>query len=137
MANKDVVLLPAGAVLPAGDPPPPTKSNKAIQAGYWAGLPIFMAVVVNAFQQLGTFYPEAPDWVLRTAAYVLMIAGPILAYFGVQRSKDQLQQPIETIEGISLDGRQVTVVAGIPNPPQVPQAPDVPGTPEAGTARES
>ena len=64
-----------------------------------------MSVIVNAFQQLGTFYPDAPDWLLRGAGYGLMVLGPVLAYFGVRRSTDdQLVQPVQTIEGVSLNG---------------------------------
>lgn len=109
MAEKPVVLLPAGTVLLAGDPPPPTKSGKAIRAGYWAALPIFMGCVVTAFQQFGVFYPEAPDWVLRTVAYLLLVLGPVFAYLGVTRATDELRQPVETIEGVSLDGRPVVL----------------------------
>jgi hypothetical protein len=114
MAEKEVVLLPAGTVLQAGEPPPPTKSNKAAQAGYWAALPIFMGAVVEGFRSFGNFYPDAPDGVLRAIAYALQVLGPIAAYFGVNRGRDQLQQPVETIEGTSLDGRHITVIMDTP-----------------------
>jgi len=117
MTDTKVVLLPPDTVLQAGDPPPPTKSNKAIRAGFWAGVPIFIGAVITAFQQIGVFYPEAPDWVLRTAAYILMVAGPVLGYFGVQQATDQLQQPVKTIEGTSLDGRPVTLTVIAPAAP--------------------
>jgi uncharacterized protein YjeT (DUF2065 family) len=107
----------------AGDPPPPTKSNKALRAGYWAGLPILMGVLINVLEGLGTFYPEAPDWLLRGAGYILMVLGPVFAYLGVYRTKDLLRQPVETIEGVDLDGVAIApLVDEEPVPPQTPPA---------------
>jgi hypothetical protein len=123
---KDEELLPAGTVRRAGEQPPPTKSSKALRAGYWAGLPVFMGCIVTAFQQFGIFYPAAPDWLLRTIAYILLVAGPILAYMGVNRTNtDQLRQPIETIPGVSLDGRPI-MAADVPPEKTLATPDDIP-----------
>lgn len=109
MGEHEAVLEP-GTVLAEGDPTPPSTTAKAT-AGFLYGLiPVLLGAVVTVLTETDTLWPDAPPWVQAAVPVVLILLGPVLSYFGVNRTPNLLKQPV-----------QVLPAGGQPAPPATEQ----------------
>jgi hypothetical protein len=92
------VPLAVGTVLPIGADTPPTTTAKAT-AGFLYGLiPVILGGLVTVLQTSDTLWPDAPVWVKAAVPLVLVLLGPVLSYFGVNRTPNQLQQAVQIVD---------------------------------------
>lgn len=92
------VPMAVGTVLPIGSDTPPTTTAKAT-AGFLYGLiPVLLGALVTVLQTSDTLWPTAPEWVKALVPVVLILLGPVLSYFGVNRTPNQLQQAVQIVD---------------------------------------
>jgi hypothetical protein len=90
--------LAVGTVLPAGSDTPPTTTAKAM-AGFLYGLiPVALGALVTILTETDTLWPDAPPWVKSLVPVILVLLGPVLSYFGVNRTPNQLQQSVQIVD---------------------------------------
>jgi hypothetical protein len=86
-----------GTIYAEGDPAPPTTTAKA-PAGFLYGLiPVLLGAVVTVLQTTDTLWPDAPPAVKSLIPVVLILLGPVLSYFGVNRTPNLLKQPVQVL----------------------------------------
>lgn len=92
------VPLAVGTVLPIGADAPPTTTAKAT-AGFLYGLiPVVLGALVTILQSTDTLWPDAPPAVKAVIPVVIILLGPVLSYFGVQRTPNQLEQAVQIVD---------------------------------------
>jgi hypothetical protein len=57
-----------------------------------------LGALVTVLQSTDTIWPDAPPWAKAAIPIVLILLGPVLSYFGVNRTPNQLEQAVQIVD---------------------------------------
>jgi hypothetical protein len=89
--------LAVGTVLAAGDPAPPTNTEKATSAGIWVAIPALLAIVSMWVSSAPSQLPAVDPGVWQFITAVLTLVTPLAGWYGAYRKSNTLTQPVKVI----------------------------------------